>query len=194
MADPSTVYVGNLPWATTDEDLSTAFAAAGGTLSCVVQRHADSGRSKGWALVQYGSPGEAQAAVNQFDRTMFQDRTLNVRLDRGPRQAAAAPASNGGGSAPAGPPAEVSTTRLFVGNLSFNTTDEDLQSFFTLGTSVPISATVQMMGRRSKGWGLVEYGTPAEAEAARTSLEGTEMNERPLQVRYDGGPSGGRRN
>jgi len=43
------VAVGNLSWDTQEEDLSMFMSASGLVVSCEVQRHADTGRSKGWA-------------------------------------------------------------------------------------------------------------------------------------------------
>lgn len=44
----STVFVGNLSWGTTSDDLRAFMASLGEVLSAEVQSHADSGRSKGW--------------------------------------------------------------------------------------------------------------------------------------------------
>lgn len=44
----STVFVGNLSWGTTSEDLRAFMSALGEVVSAEVQSHADSGRSKGW--------------------------------------------------------------------------------------------------------------------------------------------------
>ncbi|CAM9618725.1 unnamed protein product, partial [Ectocarpus sp. 13 AM-2016] len=44
----STVFVGNLSWGTTSEDLRTFMGSLGEVVSAEVQSHADSGRSKGW--------------------------------------------------------------------------------------------------------------------------------------------------
>ena len=43
------VAVGNLSWDTQEEDLAMFMASSGAVVSCEVQRHADTGRSKGWA-------------------------------------------------------------------------------------------------------------------------------------------------
>ena len=187
----STIYVGNLAWACSDTDLYNHLSAAGGSIvSCAVEKHSDMGRSKGWALVTFASPAEASNAISQFDRQTFQDRTLNVRFDRGPRVASekGVAATEGGGGAAADVAPMISTTRLFVGNLTFATTDADLlQQFSSVGPR-PISASIQAKSGRSRGWGLVEFSTPEDAELVRSQLDQVEMDGRTIQVRYDEGP------
>jgi hypothetical protein len=42
------VFVGNLPWVLKDEDLLSALTDCKGIISCIIERHTDTGRSKGW--------------------------------------------------------------------------------------------------------------------------------------------------
>ena len=88
--------------------------------------------------------------------------------------------------------------KLYVGNLSYGTTDSDLRSMFEEFGSVE-SAQVIMDREtgRSKGFGFVEMGSQQEAEAAIKALNGKDMDGRALTVneakpREDrGGRSGG---
>ena len=88
--------------------------------------------------------------------------------------------------------------KLYVGNLSYGTTDSDLQTMFEEFGSVE-SAQVIMDREtgRSKGFGFVEMGSQQEAEAAIKALNGKDMDGRALTVneakpREDrGGRSGG---
>jgi RNA recognition motif-containing protein len=88
--------------------------------------------------------------------------------------------------------------KLYVGNLSYGTTDSDLQTMFEEFGSVE-SAQVIMDREtgRSKGFGFVEMGSQQEAEAAIKGLNGQEVDGRALTVneakpREDrGGRSGG---
>jgi len=77
----SAVFVGNLAWGTTDEDLKEHFDEQHPTVSATVQV-TPSGRSKGWGLLVYDSPESALEAVNTMNDTVLQDRKLTVRLDR----------------------------------------------------------------------------------------------------------------
>jgi RNA recognition motif-containing protein len=74
-------------------------------------------------------------------------------------------------------------TKLFVGNLSFNTTSEDLQSLFSQAGAV-LSANVitDKFTGRSRGFGFVEMTNTQEAQAAIERFNGAEMQGRPLTV------------
>ena len=89
--------------------------------------------------------------------------------------------------------------KLYVGNLAYSVTDSVLQSLFEAHGSV-VSAQV-IMDRdtgRSKGFGFVEMGSDAEAQAAIDALNGTQHEGRPLTVNEarpkptGGGGGGGR--
>lgn len=74
-------------------------------------------------------------------------------------------------------------TRLFVGSLSWDTTDETLRDFFSQAGSV-VSATVirDRATNRSKGFGFVEMGTEEEAAAAIAQLHEQELDGRKIVV------------
>jgi len=73
--------------------------------------------------------------------------------------------------------------KLYVGNLSYSTTSEDLQQLCSEHGSV-VSAQVIMdrESGRSKGFGFVEMGTDEEAQAAITALNGRAVGGRNLRV------------
>lgn len=74
-------------------------------------------------------------------------------------------------------------TRLFVGSLSWNTTDDQLKDFFSsAGTVSSANVIVDRETNRSKGFGFVEMSTDAEAEKAISSLNGKELDGRNIVV------------
>ncbi len=79
------LYVGNLPYDTTEEDLRTLFAQAGTVASVAVIRDRDTGRSKGFGFVEMGSQADAQNAITKFNSYRIGDRTLTVNPAR-PRE------------------------------------------------------------------------------------------------------------
>jgi RNA recognition motif-containing protein len=79
------LYVGNLPYTTTDADLQSLFAQAGTVTSASVVKDRDSGRSKGFGFVEMSTADEAQQAISQLDGKDFQGRTLKVNIAR-PRE------------------------------------------------------------------------------------------------------------
>ena len=84
------LYVGNLSFRTTSEELRDAFAAVGTVESASVIEDRDTGRSRGFAFVEMATPEEAAAAIEQFNGKDFGGRNLTVneakpKTDRGGR-------------------------------------------------------------------------------------------------------------
>lgn len=74
-------------------------------------------------------------------------------------------------------------TKLFVGSLSYSTTDDSLQAFFaTAGTVVSAKVIIDRDTNRSKGFGFVEMGSEEEAQAAIKQLNGKELDGRTIAV------------
>ena len=89
------------------------------------------------------------------------------------------------------------STKLFVGNLSFKTTENDLQDAFAAhGTVLETNLMMDRMTGRPRGFGFVTMSTPEEAEKAIQALHGAELDGRPLTVnvarpREERAPGGG---
>jgi cold-inducible RNA-binding protein len=82
------LYVGNLAFQTSSEDLRQLFAQAGTVESASVVEDRDTGRSRGFGFVEMSSREEAQAAISQFNGQEVNGRSLTVneakpREDRG---------------------------------------------------------------------------------------------------------------
>ena len=82
------LYVGNLSFRTTQEDLRELFAQAGTVESASIIEDRETGRSRGFGFVEMASPEEAAAAIEQFNGKDFNGRNLTVnearpRTDRG---------------------------------------------------------------------------------------------------------------
>ena len=94
------------------------------------------------------------------------------------------------------------SSKLFVGNLSFNTTENDLQDAFAAhGSVVEANLMMDRMTGRARGFGFVTMSTPEEAEKAIAAMNGAQMDGRALTVniarpredRPAGGGGGGAR-
>lgn len=74
-------------------------------------------------------------------------------------------------------------TKLFVGNLPYETTDQDLTEFFSqAGTVTSASVIINKFNNRSKGFAFVEMSTEEEAKNAIETLNGQELGGRKLIV------------
>ena len=76
------LYVGGLPYSTTDAELKDAFAQAGAVESAVVIMDKMSGRSKGFGFVEMTSDEEAQKAIEMWNGKDFGGRNLTVNEAR----------------------------------------------------------------------------------------------------------------
>jgi len=75
------------------------------------------------------------------------------------------------------------SSKLFVGNLSFNTTENDLQDAFSAhGTVVEANLMMDRMSGRPRGFGFVTMGSPEEAQKAIEALNGAQLDGRALTV------------
>jgi cold-inducible RNA-binding protein len=75
------------------------------------------------------------------------------------------------------------SNKLFVGNLSFNTTENDLQDAFSAhGTVTETNLMLDRATGRARGFAFVTMSAPAEAQAAITALNGRELDGRALTV------------
>lgn len=79
------LYVGNLPFNTSDSDLQDLFAQAGTVKSAQVIRDRASGRSKGFGFVEMNTADEAQSAISMFHGKDFNGRAMTVNVAR-PRE------------------------------------------------------------------------------------------------------------
>jgi RNA recognition motif-containing protein len=76
------IYVGNLSYKVTEEDLQQAFSAFGQVASASIIKDQFSGRSKGFGFVEMPVKEEAQAAIAGMNGKMIDDRALNVNEAR----------------------------------------------------------------------------------------------------------------
>ena len=95
------------------------------------------------------------------------------------------------------------SNKLFVGNLSFNTTENDLQDAFAAhGTVVEANLMMDRVTGKPRGFGFITMSTPEEAQKAIEALNGASLDGRNLTVNIarpreerpaGGGGGGGRR-
>ena len=76
------LYVGNLPYNTSEQDLQSLFASAGTVDTVNLMRDMATGRARGFAFVEMGSDEEAQRAITQFHEHQMDGRALVVNEAR----------------------------------------------------------------------------------------------------------------
>jgi RNA recognition motif-containing protein len=90
------LYVGNLSYSVTEDELRELFAQAGNVTSVAVIKDRDTGQSKGFAFVEFSKQAEAQTAISRFNGQKLGERTLTVNLAR-PREERGRTGGYGGG-------------------------------------------------------------------------------------------------
>jgi RNA recognition motif-containing protein len=86
------LYVGNLPYETTEADLQALFEASGPVSSINVVRDRATGQARGFAFVEMGDASSAQQAINDLDKHAYGGRNLTVNEAK-----PMTPRGNGGG-------------------------------------------------------------------------------------------------
>jgi RNA recognition motif-containing protein len=91
------LYVGNLSYSTTEDDLRDTFAKIGEVASAKLIIDPTNGRSKGFGFVEMATDEDAQKAISALNGTSLHDRTINVNEARPPQQRDRGGYGGGGG-------------------------------------------------------------------------------------------------
>uniref|UniRef100_I2CPF4 Rnp domain-containing protein n=1 Tax=Nannochloropsis gaditana (strain CCMP526) TaxID=1093141 RepID=I2CPF4_NANGC len=182
------VYVGNLSYEVAWQDLKDHMRKVGNVVHAdVLEDH--EGRSKGCGIVEYDNPHGAMRAIRELNNTDLKGRLIFVREDREDKKMGG-PMGGGfqGGASMhrvgVGGPPSAAGRQLYVGNLDFEITWQGLKDHFK-GFDVQRAEVAYDAEGRSRGFGTVRFGTAAEAQRAQEALNGTNLNNRTIEVRED---------
>jgi RNA recognition motif-containing protein len=146
------IHVGNLPASTTEHELSSLFERVGRVVFVRLMRDRETGRPKGFGFVEMDD-GDAEQAIQQLNGVDLHGHALSVTEAR-PR-----PESSAG---PGVPP-----SRLFVGNLPYDTTEAELKELFSsVGPVISIFLPVDRESGKPRGFAFVDFSDRAHAEEA----------------------------
>src|SRR5215475_14268821 len=90
------LFVGNLPYDATEDEIRAHFAAAGSLSSVFIPVDRETGRKRGFAFVEFSDGAQAQEAIRLFNNQPFKGRSLAVNEARA-KEAGPRPPSPGGG-------------------------------------------------------------------------------------------------
>ena len=102
---PVRLFVGNLPYDATEEDIRTHFSTAGNVLNVFLPLDRETGRKRGFAFVEFSGASEANEAIRLFNSQPFKGRPLAVNEARAKESRPPSPGGSGGGFRPAPRPA-----------------------------------------------------------------------------------------
>jgi cold-inducible RNA-binding protein len=91
------IYVGNLSYQVTEDELRDAFAQHGEVTSATIIKDKFSGQSKGFGFIEMTNKEEAEAAISSLNGTDLQGRRLNVNEARPRPEGSRGPGGGGGG-------------------------------------------------------------------------------------------------
>lgn len=171
----NTVFVGRLSWGIDDARLAQEFSEVGQVHSSKVIKDRATGRSKGFGYVEFGNPEDAQKALALSGREV---EGFNINVDISHPRAAPTPRTynndrsdrndrggdrndrtsgnraRGGESAASSPPSDT----VFVGNLSFDASEEDITSAFSgCGEITQIRLPRYHDSGKMKGYAYVQF-------------------------------------
>ncbi|KAI9825263.1 MAG: hypothetical protein M1832_001297 [Thelocarpon impressellum] len=173
---PSTnVFIGNLFFSVTEEDLKQLLSRVGNVRRASIV-YDQRGLSKGIGFATFESLEESKRAVEEMHGQTFEGRTLAVQYAR-TRERPQNPT-------PQNPPSDT----LFIGNLSFDLTDQQLRALFRpIPGVVNVNVYVDKRTGQMRGFAHVQFSDTESAEKALTTLKGTELLGRPLRVDFGAG-------
>ena len=180
------MYVGNLSWDVSWQDLKDHFKTIGPVLHADVMLEPGTTRSKGCGLVTFQNARDAATAISQLHDTELKGRLIFVREDRESGNAGAGGFgfnSSGMGKGFGGNPSE--GCRVFVRNLPRETTWMDLKDTFREAGNVVRAEIAAAPDGTSKGFGTVLMGSTREAAKAIQLFNESEYAGRVLEVRPD---------
>uniref|UniRef100_A0A8D3DB79 Nucleolin n=1 Tax=Scophthalmus maximus TaxID=52904 RepID=A0A8D3DB79_SCOMX len=179
--DARTLFIKNLPFSATPDDLKEIFEDA----VDVRLPQGQNGSNRGIAYVEFKSEAEAEKMLEEAQGADVQGRSIMVDYVGEKSQKGAKVAVTGGGGG--------ASKTLVVNNLSFSATEEVLQSTFEKAVSIRIP---QRDGR-PKGFAFVEFESADDAKDALENLNNSEIEGRTIRLEYSqnsGGRDGGRGN
>ncbi|ORZ20018.1 hypothetical protein BCR41DRAFT_351129 [Lobosporangium transversale] len=188
----TTVFVGGLSWNVDNDWLRQEFEGCGDIADVRVITDRDSQRSKGYGYVEFANAEGAKAALALAGKEI-DGRPIRVDISEGRPKKEAKSFNNNT------PQGEASDT-LFVGNLSFSATEDDLRSAFAeCGEIISVRLPTDRETGQPKGFGYIQFKTIEEAKAA-IAWNGSDLAGRPCRLdfagkkpeRSEGGGGGGR--
>lgn len=188
------VYVGNLAWKTSWQDLKDHFSSVGPVKYADILREGGSGsRSKGCGIVEYETAEAAAAAIQCLNHTNLDGRQIFVREDREDFELKGEvdPQSDPNlrmHKRPRGSGVQTPITlgrRVWVGNLNFETTWQELKDHFKAAGHVSHADIIVNPDGQSKGCGIVEFESPSDALRAISLLSNSKLDDRLIIVRED---------
>lgn len=169
--DTRTVFAQNLPTKATEDDIIEFFEKVGKVRDVRLIADRNSRRSKGFGYIEFYEKESVQAALS-LTGTQWMGWTISVQVTQSEKNRLAAAAH-----APSAGP-----TRLYVGSLHFDITEDDLKQIFAPFGDIEFIDLHKEPDGRSKGFAFVQFRRPDEAKKALTKINGLTLAGRQIKV------------
>ncbi|KAF3210978.1 hypothetical protein TWF106_010372 [Orbilia oligospora] len=167
------IYVGNISYGIRGEDLEREFGEFGKVVSAKVV-YDPRGLSKGFGYVEYEEQDAATAAVQKMHGLIVDGRRINVQYVLRPDREGP---TNGESNAP--------SRTLFIGNLSFDITDKDLNELFAgVRNCTDVRVAIDRRTGQPRGFAHADFVDIASAEAAKSQLETKSIYGRQIRIDF----------
>src|SRR6478736_2302612 len=203
--DARKLFVAGLPESISEDVLRQLFEATGGKVVDVsLPRDRATGRPRGFGFVTFATSEEAIAARDKLDGSLQAGRAISVRpfssepprRGEGPGFTGGGPGGGGGGGG--GGPQMTEDRTLYVGNLPYDTSQQEMTQIFSDNNIGPVARIHLPVGPdgRLRGFGFITMGTAEAANEAITTLRNFDLRGRRLMLNIahprgaPGGPGG----
>ncbi|KAI8318865.1 the first Two Rrm domains of Fir in the complex with Fbp Nbox peptide, partial [Martensiomyces pterosporus] len=167
----SRVYVGSINFELTEEHIYKVFAEFGSVRSVSMSKDPATGRHKGFGFVEYDVPEAATLAMEVMNGTMLGGRQLKIGRPNNYTMAVMQGFPQ--------PPDE----RIYVANVNEAISEDSLREIFApFGEIKACILAPDMVLRKPKGWGFIEFADPAAAEQAALAMNGFSLGNLVLRV------------
>src|SRR6187549_1431150 len=183
--DARKLFVAGLPESISEDVLRQLFEATGGKVVDVsLPRDRATGRPRGFGFVTFATSEEAIAARDKLDGSLQAGRAISVRpFSSEPPRRGDAPGFAGGGGGAGGPQMTEDRT-LYVGNLPYDTSQQEMTQIFSDNNIGPVARIHLPVGPdgRLRGFGFITMGTAEAANEAITTLRNFDLRGRRLML------------
>jgi len=173
----ATIYVGNISFDTNESDIGDAFAAYGSVSKVQVPTDRNTGRARGFAFVSMSNAEEHAAAIAALNESDLGGRTIYVSESL-PKDKVAENKKRD----PKKKTFASSGTKIYVGNLNFDTTSEEVQAAFAEYGDVKDCFVPTDYDGNPRGFGFVTMDEESALKAIE-GMDGTELGGRTLNVK-----------
>ncbi len=169
----SKLFIRNLSWSVTEEQLSSLFNDIGSVISVKIPTRREDNKPRGFAFVEMSSADEASQAIEQLNGYTLDDRDIVIAFQD----------ENHSGNKPT-----TQTTKnanLFIRNIGYSVSEQDLRHLFEpQGVVLSVKIPTDRDTGEQKSFGFVEMGSADDAENVIKACNNTFLKENNIVIDY----------